>query len=138
MMLAFVLTLAASPPEAPVVPAAPVAVVSAVERRDPFASFIDGGPPPDERATPLEKVRLEQLKLTGVVLGASPKALFEGPDGRGYIARIGDGIGTNHGRIEKITASGVHVVETYRNGIGGIERDRTTLPAPTSVRTAQR
>jgi hypothetical protein len=104
--------------------------------RDPFATLLDVRPPEDPNLTPLEKIPLEQLHLTGVILGASPKALFEGPDGHGYVARVGDGVGTHRARIQRISANAIALVETWRDGIGGVSLVHINLDTPAAQRAA--
>lgn len=93
--------------------------------RDPFTPF--------ERPTvaagdaPLQRFALEQLKLRGVLLTASPRALLEGPDGSSHVARVGDWIGTSWGRIAAIGPGGITVVEKFRDPLGGVHQHRAEL-----------
>ncbi len=66
--------------------------------------------------TPLEKIGLSQLRLTGIIMAASGnRAIVEDSTGKGYVIRKGTYIGLNSGVVEKIAEDRVIVVET----IGG-------------------
>ena len=118
---------------AAVIPAAVFVAPAAIaaERRDPFVTFLMEETPDEQARTPLESVKLEELTLSGVVVGTStPKALFQTPDGRGHIARVGDGVGTNRARIAKITRDGVVLIDEWRDAIGRLHKNTIALPSP--------
>lgn len=105
------------------------------ERRDPFASVLSDEPVDDGDRTALERVKLEELTLTGLVVGtATPKAMFQTPDGRGHFARIGDGVGKNRARIARITPRGVVVIDEWRDAIGRVHKNVVELKAPAARR----
>jgi Tfp pilus assembly protein PilP len=67
----------------------------------------------------LRRFELNQLELTAIVWGiARPKVLFRAPDGYSYIAQVGTGIGSNRGRITKITKNKVLIGEEFRDPSG--------------------
>lgn len=89
---------------------------------------------------PLQRFSLEQLKLRGVLLGASPRALVEAPDGSTHTVRVGDWIGTNWGRITAIRQGAIAVAERFRDPLGGVHEHRAELrlPGPRLSGTAAR
>ncbi len=107
------------PMEEDVTPKAPtnIYVYSPIGKRDPFQnalapqglSAIDTG----RRKTPLEKWSLDQLKLSLTVTGtATPLAMVEDPDHRGWTIRLGDFIGKNGGKVTGIHRDEIVVTET--------------------------
>ena len=94
-------------------------VYSPIGKRDPFQNQIavQTGISHIEvkgRAkTPLEKWALDQLRLSLTVTGtASPMAMVEDPERRGWTVRIGDFIGQNGGKVTGIHRDEVIVTET--------------------------
>ena len=97
-----------------------------VGKRDPFAilEFCPSGgdvPSNDGRVkTPLEKWGLDQLRLSLTVTGtATPMAMVEDPDHRGWPVRIGDFIGQNGGMVIGIHRDEVVVLETITDHATG-------------------
>lgn len=134
-----VLAACGSPPPPPrraAAPAAPVApkpmedelkpvaptniyVYSPIGKRDPFQNMVatQAGVTHLEvkgRAkTPLEKWALDQLKLSLTVTGtATPIAMVEDPEHRGWTVRLGDFIGQNGGKVTGIHRDEIIVTET--------------------------
>ena len=113
---------AAKPMDEDVKPVAPtnIYVYSPIGKRDPFQNqtvTTAGGVSHLEvrgRAkTPLEKWGLDQLKLALTVTGtATPLAMVEDPDHRGWTVRLGDFIGQNGGKVTGIHRDEVIVTET--------------------------
>ena len=63
--------------------------------------------------TPLEKWGLDQLKLSLTVTGtATPLAMVEDPEHRGWTVRLGDFIGQNGGKVTGIHKDEIIVTET--------------------------
>jgi len=72
--------------------------------------------------TPLEKVDLSQLKLTGIIRSPEGnKALVEESSGKGYIITVGTYIGIHGGRVTKILPDRVVVNEETENAFGKIK-----------------
>jgi type IV pilus assembly protein PilP len=68
---------------------------------------------PGRVKTPLEKWALDQLRLSMTVTGtATPLAMVEDPDHRGWPVRLGDFIGQNGGKVTGIHRDEVVVTET--------------------------
>jgi len=102
----------------PVLPAN-IYVYSPIGKRDPFqntsAPAITGSGPVDKgrTKTPLEKWPLDALKLSLTVTGtASPMAMVEDPEKRGWAVHLGDFIGQNGGKVTGIHRDEVVVTET--------------------------
>jgi type IV pilus assembly protein PilP len=102
----------------PVAPAS-IYVYSPIGKRDPFQNtgmpaVGIGQPELRGRAkTPLEKWSLDQLKLSMTVTGtASPLAMVEDPDHRGWPVRLGDFIGQHAGKVTGIHRNEVVITET--------------------------
>ncbi len=84
---------------------------------DPFAPFIQ-----ELRPAPLEKnvtvylaeYNLSQVRLVGIVkMNGEYIAVIEDPKGRGVFLRVGDYLGSNKGKIIKITDCAVYIQEKY-------------------------
>ena len=74
----------------------------------------------------LESFNIESFVMVGTLSNeAGMYALLRGADGVHRI-RVGDYLGSNHGRVVAITASGIEVIEIASDGDGGwLERPRT-------------
>jgi hypothetical protein len=73
---------------------------------------------------PLSKFELDTLELKGLVWGGlGVKALLKAPDGKAYNVRKGDYIGTNCGKVIKITHKYMKIEEKYQNQAGRIRID---------------
>ncbi len=92
-----------------------------VGKKDPFLPYSEEAVMEDANAarSPLERYSLEQLKVTAIVWGISdPRALVQAPDAQSYILRKSMRVGTNRGRVAKITRRNVFVEEEYRDPTG--------------------
>jgi type IV pilus assembly protein PilP len=94
-------------------------VYSPIGKRDPFqntTAVAHGIAHVDSRGrskTPLEKWPLDQLKLSLTMTGtASPLAMVEDPDHRGWPVHLGDFVGQNGGKVSGIHRDEVVVTET--------------------------
>ena len=68
---------------------------------------------PGRVKTPLEKWSLDQLRLSMTVTGtATPLAMVEDPDHRGWPVRLGDFIGQNGGKVTGIHRDEMVITET--------------------------
>ena len=79
------------------------------------APTITGSGPVDKgrTKTPLEKWPLDALKLSLTVTGtASPMAMVEDPEKRGWAVHLGDFIGQNGGKVTGIHRDEIVVTET--------------------------
>jgi type IV pilus assembly protein PilP len=93
-------------------------VYSPIGKRDPFQSTAAAGTSlrADVRGrakTPLEKWPLDMLKLSLTMTGtASPLAMVEDPEHRGWAVHLGDFVGQNGGKVTGIHRDEVVVTET--------------------------
>ncbi len=111
-------------------------VYSPVAKRDPFRSYFDEAPvqaevkaeTPTAHCGPICGWELEQLKLVAVVTGiASPVAMVEDPDGRGFLLRRGSYVGKRSGKVSDIRRDAVVVTELIRR------RDGALIPAKSEL-----
>jgi type IV pilus assembly protein PilP len=99
---------------------ATIYVYSPIGKRDPFQNqsitqqgFGRANQNTGRKKTPLEKWSLDQLKLSMTVTGtATPLAMVEDPDRRGWPVRLGDFIGQNGGKVTGIHRDEIVVTET--------------------------
>ena len=123
-------------------PVAPTSiyVYSPIGKRDPFQSQVvqSGGIAHLEvkgrSKTPLEKWGLDQLKLSLTVTGtATPLAMVEDPDHRGWTVRLGDFIGQNGGKVTGIHRDEIVVTETITDhSTGRVYPQNVKLTVPVS------
>jgi type IV pilus assembly protein PilP len=122
------------------VAATSIYVYSPIGKRDPFQNMgvATAGTSRQERTgrvrMPLEKWSLDQLKLSMTVTGtATPLAMVEDPEHRGWPIRLGDFIGKNGGKVTGIHRDEVLVTETIIDGPTGRVFPRTVkLTVPVS------
>jgi type IV pilus assembly protein PilP len=81
----------------------------------------------------LEGFNIEQFQMVGTLSGGSGVfALVKGAGGV-YRVKLGDYLGTNHGRIMAITDASIDVVEIVPDGEGGwLERPRSLALSETT------
>lgn len=105
------------------------------DRRDPFVTAPNqrerGGPGdaalrPDvnRNKEPLEEFPLDALRLVGIVtFGTKTYAMVKAPDSVIHRVSVGDHMGQNYGRINKVAEAEVTLTEIIPDGFGGfIER----------------
>ncbi len=108
-----------------------------IAKKDPFKPFIAAEPAPKaikalpSKAAdllPIQSFEVNKFKVSGIIAGLQEnKALLVDPTGKGYVVKEGMLIGNNDGRISKITASSVEVVEKYRANNGKLRTRKTVL-----------
>ncbi len=77
---------------------------------------------------PLEKHPLGQYKLVGIVTGnASPMALLEAPNGKGYTITLGSVVGRNLGVVKAITRHEVVIEEELQQVQGPSIKNKEIL-----------
>ncbi|MGB9498746.1 MAG: pilus assembly protein PilP [Dissulfuribacterales bacterium] len=107
-------------------------------RLDPFAPFVHKPEaqvaaakekiPRRIRLTPIEKVALSQLKLTGILRTPDKHcALVQEVSGKGYIVKQGTYIGNKGGQVKKILKDRVVVEEKYLDVYGKIAVRKSEL-----------
>lgn len=106
---------------------------------DPFEPLIKGtSKDPSQKATyadtdtqgdtPLEKIDLSQLKLTGIVRAASRnKGLVREASGRGYIIVQGTRIGIHGGRVAEVLKDRIIIKEKMKDVLGRIFFQNTEM-----------
>ncbi len=124
--------------EAEAVPTPPGYEYDPTGRREPFdplikdviAEDIDPVLPPDEdeQKMPLQKFEVNQLKITGIVMGSfGDYARVIAPDGKSYTVNVGTLVGTHEGEVISITDNAVVVREIIRYESGKVEEVETPL-----------
>lgn len=108
---------------------------SPIGKRDPFRSYLaDIKASEAESGRPMQETELyelDQYRLTALVTGTSqPKAMVEDPEGVGHVVQVGSRIGKNGGRVTRISAKGVLIVEEFVNPVGKRVRVPITLTLP--------
>jgi type IV pilus assembly protein PilP len=107
------------------VASAPVYTYDPKGRRDPFSPIIVKE---DKKANladrpPLEQYSIHEFKFAGIIWGGfGYNAMLEGPDGKGYLVRVGTVIGPNKGVVKKITQNSMVIEEKFKNYSGEFDR----------------
>ena len=107
-------------------------------RREPFKSLIVEQVPkaedavvtprPEDATSPLQQFDLEQLKLSGILLGGlGDYARVIAPDGKSYTINVGTLLGKHTGKVISISEDAVVVKETIRYESGKIEEKETSI-----------
>jgi type IV pilus assembly protein PilP len=114
-------------------------VYSPIGKRDPFQNVVGGQgvariPQPGRAKTALEKWPLDSLKLALTVTGtATPLAMVEDPDHRGWPVHLGDFIGQNAGKVTGIHRDEIVVTETITDhATGRVYPQNVKLTVPVS------
>lgn len=110
-------------------------------KRDPFKTFVAPVQKAEKPAVsssirwsggiPLQSYDVQQFKVIGLIAGLKEnRGMVVDPSGKGYVVKEGMEIGRNNGRIVKITAAYIEVLEQYRTDSGKIKKRivRLTLP----------
>ncbi len=93
-----------------------------VNRKDPFKPYLAPQAPAAKQAAvatnrellPIQNFELSKFKVAGIIVGLKENtALVTDPAGKGYVVKQGMLIGSNNGRISRITATTIEVVESY-------------------------
>ena len=78
-----------------------------------------GAAPPAADALPIQSFEVTKFKVAGIIAGLREnRALLIDPNGKGYVVQAGMQIGNANGRISRITATTVEVVERYKESSG--------------------
>lgn len=76
-----------------------------------------------EDALPIQQYEVGQFRVAGIIVGLKEnRAQIIDPMGKAYIVREGMRIGSNDGKIVKISATGIEVLELFREDNGKIVR----------------
>jgi len=104
------------------------------KRRDPFRPYVQAPATPPPAAAgkvakpvkdllPIQSFDTESFKVSGIIAGLRDNsALVIDPKGKGYVVKEGMLLGSNNGRIKKITTSTVEVEENFRDDSGKVRK----------------
>jgi type IV pilus assembly protein PilP len=107
-------------------------------KRDPFRPFtVENAPKEQPRSggvarsgeiLPIQSYDVNRFRVAGIITGLKENsALIIDPAGRGYVVHEGMMVGTNDGRIRRITPSAIEVVEQYRDDNGHLRKRSVIL-----------
>jgi len=119
--------LSQAPPMAPIEISSSIASTADVRARNPFQSHLilmKGLETGRKAKGPLECCEISSFKLIAVVVGTSGSegfGLVQGQDGRRYIIRPGDVMGSRAGRVVKLTSSALYVREVLKDEQGKVK-----------------
>lgn len=118
---------ALSQAQAPIEISAPIASTADAKFRNPFQSHlvVTRGLETGKKARgPLECCDLSTFKLLAIVVGSSDSegfGLLQAQDGKRYIVRRGDSIGSREGKVVKLTSKSIVVREVQRDDEGKVK-----------------
>lgn len=127
------------PISSPVKGAAGVASFNFHGRTDPFRPSIAAPEPvpqaKQERVVkregdllPIQSFDVSKFKVVGIIAGLKEnKALVVDPAGKGYVVQAGMVLGSNQGRISRITPNGVEILEVFNEGKGHVKKRKIVL-----------
>jgi type IV pilus assembly protein PilP len=110
-------------------------------RKDPFKSSVapkaqvakpaaSTGKNSTKDLLPIQSYELSKFKVAGIIVGLKENtALVIDPAGKGYVVKQGMLIGSDDGKITRITATTIEVVESY-NDNGRIRKKTSKLILP--------
>lgn len=102
--------------------------------RDPFytpliQTQIKQVKPKKQKVTPMEKYEIEKYKLIGIMINQRIKsAVFEDPEGKGWVVKEGSNIGQEEAKIKKIVPEGVYVEEIIIDDKGKQHKNEIFIP----------
>jgi type IV pilus assembly protein PilP len=107
-------------------------------KKDPFRPYVieQKAAKPLKRkvsaeSLPIQRYEVMQFRVAGIIVGLKDnRAQIIDPAGKAYIVREGMLIGSNDGKVTKITASGIEVVELEKAANGKIVRRVLKLTLP--------
>jgi type IV pilus assembly protein PilP len=109
-------------------------------KKDPFKSFVapqtQAAKPAAVTAAredllPIQGFETSKFKVAGIIVGLKENsALVIDPTGKGYVVKQGMLIGSSDGRISRITATSIDVVENFRDEKGHIRKRTIKLTLP--------
>jgi type IV pilus assembly protein PilP len=109
-------------------------------KKDPFKSFIVVAQPQAAKPVvpvvqgdllPIQSYETSKFKVAGIIVGLKENtALVIDPTGKGYVVKQGMLIGNGNGRISRISAAAIDVVENFRDEKGHIQKRTIKLILP--------
>jgi type IV pilus assembly protein PilP len=112
-------------------------------KKDPFKALItdEKAKKPQPQAArkvtnadllPIQSYDVTKFKISGIIIGLKEnKALIVDPGGKGYVVKEGMLIGNNEGKISRITANSIEVIEQYRDSSGRVRAQKIVLTLTT-------
>jgi len=77
---------------------------------------------------PIQRYDVNKFRLVGIIAGLKEnRALIIDPLGKGYVVKVGMSVGSNQGKIVRITASAVEVLEQFSDDNGKIRKRTVRL-----------
>jgi type IV pilus assembly protein PilP len=108
-------------------------------KKDPFKPFMpvaaqsakQAGSSRSTDLLPIQSYELSKFRVAGIIVGLKENsALVIDPSGKGYVVKEGMLIGDSDGRITKITATSIEVLEKYQAENGRIKSRLVKLTLP--------
>ena len=82
---------------------------------------------PAADALPIQSFEASRFRVSGIIAGLKEnRALILDPNGKGYVVQSGMPVGSNNGRVSRITASSVEILESFKDERGKL-RKRTIV-----------
>lgn len=120
-------------------PESAVSELNFSNKKDPFKPFIAPQPQAAKPMVtakardllPIQSYDTSKFKVAGIIVGLKEnRALVIDPAGKGYVVKQGMLIGSNDGRISKISTTSLEVVENYRDENGHMRKRTIKLTLP--------
>lgn len=93
----------------------------------PKAGLAQPSAAPSADALPIESFEVSKFRVVGIITGlVENRAQVIDPNGKSYVVQRGMVIGNNRGRISRITANSIEVVESFKDD-SGRTRKRTIV-----------
>ncbi|MBS4068905.1 MAG: pilus assembly protein PilP [Sulfurimonas sp.] len=113
----------------------PETILDFSRKKDPFKPFITLPTPvkhvgrkPAGDMLPIQRYDVNKFRLVGIIAGLKEnRALIIDPLGKGYVVKVGMSVGSNQGKIVRITASAVEVLEQFSDDNGKIRKRTVRL-----------
>ncbi|MCX7991302.1 MAG: pilus assembly protein PilP [Proteobacteria bacterium] len=102
--------------------------------RDPFytpliKTEVKQVKPKKQKPSPTERYELDKYKLIGIMTNKKIKsAIFEDPEGKGWVVKEGAPIGQEDARIKRISAEGVYIEEVIIDDKGKEKKNEIFIP----------
>lgn len=98
-------------------------------KRDPFLPFVKLEEEESQKATPLERFDLYQLRVNGILAGSAneSRAMVGAPDSQVYIVRVGTPIGRHSGKVIEINRGCIVIMEKFKDFYGKAQERKSNL-----------
>jgi type IV pilus assembly protein PilP len=114
-------------------------LVDFTSRKDPFKPFVTIGPTAPAKPAvakggeflPIQSYDVNKFKLTGIITGLQDnRALLVDPLGKAYVVKTGMLLGNNNGRVSRISATSVEVLEYFKDDNSQLRKRTVRLTLP--------